>query len=245
MLALFCGTAALPHILIRYYTVASPAAARKSTIVAIASIGLFYILTLYMGLGAMVSGVVDLTSSNMSAPLLAQSFGTALFAIISAIAFATVLGTVSGLIVASSGAVAHDLMNSFLGIKLSEKGTVRAGKIAAIAVGVMAMILGILFQDMNVSYLVGWAFAVAASANLPAIIMVLFWKKTTAKGVITSVIVGLLSSLGIILLSQKTFNEVYHLVDVVAPMPINNPAIISVPLSFITLVIVSLFTQKS
>lgn len=244
MLALFCGTAALPHILIRYYTVASPAAARKSTIVAIASIGLFYILTLYMGLGAMVSGVVDLTSSNMSAPLLAQSFGTALFAIISAIAFATVLGTVSGLIVASSGAVAHDLMNSFLGIKLSEKGTVRAGKIAAIAVGVMAMILGILFQDMNVSYLVGWAFAVAASANLPAIIMVLFWKKTTAKGVITSVIVGLLSSLGIILLSQKTFNEVYHLVDVVAPMPINNPAIISVPLSFITLVIVSLFTQK-
>ncbi|OGS18581.1 MAG: cation acetate symporter, partial [Elusimicrobia bacterium RIFOXYA2_FULL_40_6] len=96
MLALFLGTAALPHILIRYYTVPDALSARKSTIVAIASIGLFYCLTLYMGLGAMVSGVIDLTNDNMSAPLLAKSFGVTIFAIISAIAFATVLGTVSG-----------------------------------------------------------------------------------------------------------------------------------------------------
>ena len=119
MLALFLGTAALPHILIRYYTVSSPAA-RKSTIVAIGVIGLFYVLTLYMGLGSMVNGVIDLTNENMSAPLLAKSFGVTIFAMISALAFATVLGTVSGLIVASSGAVAHDLMNRFMGIKMKD-----------------------------------------------------------------------------------------------------------------------------
>jgi len=245
MLALFFGTAALPHILIRYYTVPSPAAARKSTIVAIAAIGLFYVLTMYMGLGAMVSGVIDLTNDNMSAPLLAKSFGVTIFAIISALAFATVLGTVSGLIVAAAGAVAHDVMDRFMGLKLTDKAKVKAGKIASIVVGCIAMILGILFKGMNVSYLVGWAFAVAASANLPAIVMILFWKKTTAKGVVASVITGLVSALGLILLSQETFNNVYGLVGVTAPVPINNPAIISVPLSFIALVVVSLLTQKN
>ncbi len=245
MLALFCGTASLPHILIRYYTVPSPSAARKSTIVAIAAIGLFYVLTLYMGLGAMTSGVIDITNDNMSAPLLAKSFGIAIFAIISAIAFATVLGTVSGLIVASSGAVAHDFMDRFMGMKLSDKEKVKAGKIAAVIVGCIAMVLGILFKDMNVSFLVGWAFSVAASANLPAIIMILFWEKTTAKGVIASVSVGLIASLGIILLSQTTFNDVYHLVGVTSPIPINNPAIISIPMSLMTLIVVSLMTRKT
>lgn len=245
MLALFFGTAALPHILIRYYTVPTPACARKSTIVAIAVIGFFYVLTLFVGLGAMTGGVVDITNNNMSAPLLAKSFGIALFAIISAIAFATVLGTVSGLIVASSGAVAHDLMDKFFKIKMSDKGKVRAAKITAIAVGCIAMILGILFKGMNVSYLVGWAFAIAASANLPAILMILFWKRTTAKGVISSILVGLISSVTLILLSQKTFNEVYHLAHIHAPVQLNNPAIISIPLSFLTLVIVSLITRKS
>ena len=112
MLALFCGTASLPHILIRYYTVKDEAAARKSTIVGIACIGFFYVLTLYMGLGAMTSGALDVTDSNMAAPLLARSFSELLFAIISAIAFTTVLGTVSGLILASAGAVTHDLLES-------------------------------------------------------------------------------------------------------------------------------------
>jgi cation/acetate symporter len=180
----------------------------------------------------------------MSAPLLAKSFGISIFAIISAIAFATVLGTVSGLIVAASGAVAHDLMDRFFNMKLSDKRKVAAGKITAIVVGCIAMALGIVFKSMNVSFLVGWAFAVAASANLPAILMILFWKKTTAKGVIASICVGLVSSLTIILLSQETFTNVYHLANTVAPMPINNPAIVSVPLSFITLIIVSLLTKN-
>lgn len=244
MLALFLGTAALPHILIRYYTVPNAACARKSTIVAIAVIGLFYVLTLYMGLGAMVNGVIDLTNENMSAPLLAKSFGIFIFAIISALAFATVLGTVSGLIIAASGAVSHDLMDRYAGRNMSDKTKIRATRIAAIVIGGIAILLGLLFEGMNVSYLVGWAFAIAASANLPAIIMILFWKKTTKEGVIAGIIVGLIVSMGLILLSQETFDNVYKLVNVKAPVPINNPAVISVPLSFLSLVFVSLFTQK-
>ena len=243
MLALFFGTAALPHILIRYYTVKTPACARKSTIVAIAAIGFFYILTLFMGLGAMASGVLNVTTSNMSAPLLARSFGTFLFSMISAIAFATVLGTVSGLIVAASGAVAHDIMDRFGGIIKDEKHKVAAGKIAAFVVGIIAIVLGILFKGMNVSFLVGWAFAVAASANLPAILMVLFWKKTTASGIVSSIVVGMFAAIGLILISPSMYVR-YGLDPATALIPFSNPGIVSIPLSFITLIVVSLLTQK-
>ncbi len=243
MLALFLGTSALPHILIRYYTVPSQRAARKSTIVAISAIGFFYVLTLYMGLGSMINGVLDVESSNMSGPLLAKSFGIGIFSIISAIAFATVLGTVSGLIVASSGAIAHDFIDKYLKVPMTDKGKVRAGKLAAFGVGVFAIILGILFKGMNVSFLVGLAFAVAASANLPAILFLLFWKKTTAKGIAWSIVVGIISSTGIILLSP-TMYERYGLIPSSAPIPLDNPGIISIPLAVITLVVISLLTQK-
>lgn len=244
LIALFLGTAALPHILIRYYTVPTPAYARKSTIVAVAAIGLFYLLTLYLGLGAMTHGVIDITNNNMSAPLLAKYFGLGIFAVICAVAFSTILGTVSGLIVAASGAVANDIISKFLKVKLSDNKMVFAGRITAITVGIIAMVLGIMFKHMNVSFLVGWAFSVAASANLPAIIMILFWKRTTSKGVIASIAVGLVASLVLILLSPDTFSQVYQLPAASAPMPISQPAIISVPLSFITLVVVSLLTKK-
>jgi cation/acetate symporter len=243
MLALFFGTASLPHILIRYYTVPSQRDARKSTIVAIGSIGFFYILTLFMGLGAMTLGVIDLGDGNMSAPLLAKAFSPVLFAIISAIAFATVLGTVSGLIVAASGAVAHDLMDNYIGVKMSDQAKVKAGKISAIVVGIIAIGLGIAFQGMNVSFLVGWAFAVAASANLPSIIMLLFWKNTTAKGIAWSIGVGMISALGIILTSPDMYAQ-YGLDKATALHGLNQPGIVSIPLSFITLVVVSLMTQK-
>jgi cation/acetate symporter len=244
MIALFLGTAALPHILIRYYTVPSPAAARKSTIVAIAAIGFFYVLTLFMGLGAMTSGVINLADNNMSAPLLARSFGTFLFSMISAIAFATVLGTVSGLIIAASGAVAHDIMDKFAGVIKSDKQKVFAGKIVAFVVGFIAIVLGIVFKGVNVTFLVGLAFAVAASANLPAIVMMLFWKKTTGRGVTASIIVGVASAIGLILLSP-TMYELYGLDPLSAPIPLKNPGIVSIPLSFIAIVVVSLLTQKS
>jgi cation/acetate symporter len=243
MLALFLGTSALPHVLIRYYTVPSPKDARKSTIVAIGSIGFFYILTVFMGLGAMLTGVLDLQSSNMSAPLLAKYFGIVLFSCISAIAFSTVLGTVSGLIVAASGAVAHDLITNFMGIQLTDKGQVKAGKIAAVCVGIIAMILGIIFKGINVSFLVGLAFAVAAAANLPAILMMLFWKKTTSQGIVASIFVGIVTSIVIILFSPATYLDLYK-TTATAPIPLDNPGIIAIPLSFLTLVIVSLLTQK-
>jgi cation/acetate symporter len=244
MLALFLGTAALPHILIRYYTVPSPASARKSTIVAIAAIGFFYVLTLFMGLGAMVNGTINPADSNMAAPLLARSFGELLFAVISAIAFATVLGTVSGLIVAASGAVAHDLFDRYFKIKMDDRQKVRAGKISAFVIGAIAIMLGILFKGMNVTFLVGLAFAVAASANLPAITMLLFWKKTTAKGIAASIVVGIVTSLLLIAFSPELYT-LYGLNPVDAPIPLNNPGIVSIPLSFITLVVVSLLTQKA
>ncbi len=242
MIALFLGTAALPHILIRYYTVPSQRAARKSTVVAIAAIGFFYILTLFMGLGAMTSNTVNVLDNNMSAPLLARSFGTFLFAMISAIAFATVLGTVSGLIIAASGAVAHDLMDRFGGLIKNERQKVVAGRVSAFVVGAIAILLGIAFQGINVSFLVGLAFAVAASANLPCIIMMLFWKRTTSKGMVASMIVGIVASVGIIVFSP-TMWELFGLNPADAPIPLKNPGIISIPLSFIAIYLVSKLTK--
>ncbi|MBI82627.1 MAG: cation acetate symporter [Planctomycetaceae bacterium] len=244
MLALFCGTASLPHILIRYYTVKDAQSARKSTIVGIGSIGFFYILTLYLGLGAMTSGSLDVTNSNMAAPLLAKSMNEWLFAIISAIAFTTVLGTVSGLILASAGAVSHDLIQSVLKIELDDRQQVRVAKIASVVVGGVAILLGILFQDLNVSYLVGWAFSVAASANLPALVTILFWKGVTRQGVIAGVTVGMTSSLAWILLSADTFTKVYGLSADSAIVPFSQPGIVTIPLGFVTLIVVSLLTRQ-
>jgi cation/acetate symporter len=245
MLALFCGTASLPHILIRYYTVKDQASARKSTIVGIGAIGFFYVLTLYLGLGAMTSGQLDLTNSNMAAPLLAKSFNEWLFAIISAIAFTTVLGTVSGLIIAATGAVVHDLITSFFRVKLTDHEKVRVGKWAAGVVGVIAIVLGILFEKMNVNFLVGWAFSVAASANLPSLVMVLFWKRTTKQGITAAIVVGMVSSLSWILLSGDTYSAVYGLPADQAIVPFSQPGIITIPLGFVVLVVVSLLTQRT
>lgn len=245
MLALFCGTAALPHILIRYYTVKDPTAARKSTVVGIMAIGFFYLLTLYIGLGAMVSGNIDPKDSNMSAPLLAKVFGAFPFALISAIAFTTVLGTVSGLILAASGAVAHDLIEVVGRRKLKDHAKVGAAKIAAMTVGVIAVVLGILFKDFNASFLVGWAFNIAASANLPAIVMILFWSGTTRQGVIASILVGLITSLAWLLLSGPAFKEIYKLNPSEAIVPFSQPGLVTIPLAFFTLVIVSYWTRQT
>jgi cation/acetate symporter len=244
MLALFCGTASLPHILIRYYTVKDQAAARKSTIVGIASIGFFYVLTLFIGLGAMTSGSLDVTDSNMAAPLLAKSFSPLLFAMISAIAFTTVLGTVSGLIIAAAGAVVHDLCGSVLGMQVPDHAKVRLAKIASVAVGVIAILLGILFEGMNVTYLVGWAFSIAASANLPSLVMLLFWKGTTRQGIIAAVTVGMLSSLGWILLSGDTYKQIYGLDPESAIVPFSQPGIVTIPLGFLVLTAVSILTGR-
>lgn len=249
MLALFCGTAALPHILIRYYTVKDALSARKSTVVGIGAIGLFYILTLFLGLGAMTSGTLDLSDTNMSAPLLARSMGELPFACISAIAFTTVLGTVSGLIMAASGAIVHDLLINVAKIELSDESTVRYAKIAAVGVGVIAMWLGIQFQKINVTFLVGWAFNIAASANLPALIMLLFWRHTTKQGITAAIAIGMVSSLAWVLGSKEALQNVYGFsasdAALKAWVPFSQPAIVTVPLGFLVLVIVSLATRKA
>ena len=245
MLALFCGTASLPHILIRYYTIKDELSARKSTVVGIAAIGFFYVLTLFFGLGAMTSGALDVTDSNMSAPLLARSINEFLFAVLSAVAFTTILGTVSGLIMAASGAVAHDIMTNLLHMEVDEHKQVRAAKFTALGVGIVAMALGILFRKLNVNFLVGWAFNIAASANLPALVMLLFWKRTTKEGISAAIIVGMLSSLAWILLSAQAYRDVYNLDPAKAIVPFSQPAIVTIPLGFVVLVLVSLLTQRS
>ena len=242
MLALFAGTASLPHILIRYYTVKDVMAVRKSTVVGIGAIGLFYVLTLYLGLGAMTSGSLDVTNNNMAAPLLARSFSEPLFAIISAIAFTTVLGTVSGLILAASGAVVHDVLSHVVKMELTDDAKVRAGKLVAVAVGIVAMLLGIAFERLNVSFLVGWAFNVAASANLPALVMLLFWKRTTKQGIVAAILVGMASSLAWILCSAQAYRDVYGWPAEEALVPFSQPGIVTIPLGFLVLVVVSLLT---
>lgn len=248
MVALFCGTASLPHILIRYYTVKDAASARKSTVVGIAAIGIFYVLTLFLGLGAMTSGTMDLTDTNVTAPLLARSLGELPFACICAIAFTTVLGTVAGLIMAASGAIVHDLLGNVMKIELDDRKKVHAAKVASVFVGILGMCLGILFAKLNVTFLVAWAFNIAASANLPALIMLLFWRGTTKQGITWAILLGLLSSLGWVLGSKEALENVYGYTkdDALkyALVPFSQPAIITVPLGFITLIAVSLFTKK-
>lgn len=249
MLALFCGTASLPHILIRYYTVKDARAARRSTVVGIATIGFFYILTLFIGLAALTSGArpIDPSGSNQAAPLLAKTFGALPFAIISAVAFTTVLGTVSGLIMAASGAIVHDLMTNFFKLELDDAAKVRWGKMVSIVVGAVAMVLGILFKDLNATFLVGWAFNIAASANLPALVMLLFWGGTTKQGITWAIFIGLFSSLGWVLLSKEAFQHVYHFsaseAAAQALVPWSQPGIITIPLGFVVLIAVSLITR--
>ena len=134
------------------------------------------------------------------------------------------LGTVSGLIMAGAGAVAHDLLESYFRVPMDDRRKVLFGKCAAGVIGVVAMMLGIVFEKMNATVLVGWAFNIAASANLPALVMLLFWKRTTRQGIITSVAVGMVTSLAWILLSPECFEKVYK-IKAVSPMPFSNPGL--------------------
>ena len=140
---------------------------------------------------------------------------------------------------------AHDLIDNYMGKNLTDEAKVKAGKIAAFSVGIVAIVLGIAFKGMNVSFLVGWAFAVAASANLPAILMVLFWKKTTAKGVSSSIIVGIVSALTIIITGPSIGKKFFGIMEAKdAIQPLDSPAIISFTLALLTIIVVSLATQK-
>jgi len=232
--ALVLGTAGLPHILIRFYTVPDAKTARLSVVWAMGIIGAFYLMTTFFGFGAatIVGKEYILANGgvNMSAPLLAKVLGgEILFAFISAVAFATILAVVAGLTISASTSFAHDFWTNVVhhGVARSPGEEVRVARATAFVVGVVAIIIAILLgPGANVAFLVGLAFAVAASANLPAIVYSLFWKRFNTAGALGSLGVGLVSSIGLILMSPSVQGPS-------AFFPLDNPGLVSVPLGFL------------
>ncbi|MBH0243800.1 cation acetate symporter [Streptomyces cavourensis] len=248
-IALVLGTAGLPHILIRFYTVPTAKAARKSVNWAIGIIGAFYLMTIVLGFGAAaILNPDDIIASNKAgntaAPLAALEIGggsgstggAILLAVISAVAFATILAVVAGLTLASSSSFAHDIYaNVIRKGQATEKEEVRAARWATVAIGVVSIALGALARDLNVAGLVALAFAVAASANLPTILYSLFWKRFTTQGALWSIYGGLSSSVLLVLFSPVVSSKptsMFPSVDF-AWFPLENPGLISIPLGFL------------
>ncbi|OIP49024.1 MAG: cation acetate symporter [Deltaproteobacteria bacterium CG23_combo_of_CG06-09_8_20_14_all_60_8] len=216
-MALVLGTAGLPHILMRFFTVPTAQAARKSVIWAMIIIGGFYVLTLFLGLGAAINvGAAKISAfdkgGNMAAPLLAQFvgggadsiLGNLFLAFVAAVAFATIVAVVAGLVLASASAMAHDI---YVGVIRGDHATpeeqVRAARISALIVGVVSIGLGIMAKGQNVAHLVGLAFAVAASSNLPAVVMTLYWKRCNTGGVVLGMVVGAVTAIGLVMVSPN------------------------------------------
>jgi len=250
-IALVLGTAGLPHILIRFYTVPTARAARRSVLWAIGIIGSFYLLTLALGFGAaaLVGGAAIRAQNpggNTAAPQLAQALGVKYFggdlggaaflAVIAAVAFATILAVVAGLTLASSSSMSHDFYANVVkkGVT-SERQEVVVARVSALIIGAISIVLGILAKDLNVAFLVALAFAVAASGNLPAILYSLFWKRFNTSGAVWAVYGGLISAVVLVFFSPV----VSGLPTSMFPkqdwqwFPLSNPGIISIPLGFI------------
>jgi cation/acetate symporter len=288
-IALIFGTAGLPHILVRFYTVPSAKAARTSVVWAMILIGSFYIMTTFLGFGAAtlvgkgnigvrMSGdeairfietnperaaalheqlathgyIVPAPNNNLAAPLLAETLGgELLLSFVAAIAFATILAVVAGLTIASSTAFAHDVwLNVVKGGQEDEREQVMVARIAACVIGAMSIGLAIALKNLNVAFLVGLAFAVAASANVPSIVLTLYWRRFNTAGMITGMLVGLISSVVLIILSPAVMGvdhptaAVRKLIQRPALFPLENPAIVSVPLGFLAAVIGTLLTRE-
>ncbi|MFF3099331.1 cation acetate symporter [Streptomyces cyaneofuscatus] len=248
-IALVLGTAGLPHILIRFYTVPTAKAARKSVNWAIGIIGAFYLMTIVLGFGAAAilkpgDIIASNKAGNTAAPLAALEIGggsgstggAILLAVISAVAFATILAVVAGLTLASSSSFAHDIYaNVIRKGQATEKEEVRAARWATVAIGIVSIALGALARDLNVAGLVALAFAVAASANLPTILYSLFWKRFTTQGALWSIYGGLSSSVLLVLFSPVVSSKptsMFPSVDF-AWFPLENPGLISIPLGFL------------
>ena len=216
-MALVLGTAGLPHILMRFFTVPTAQEARKSVIWAMIIIGGFYVLTLFLGLGAAINVGADKIATfdkggNMAAPLLAQFIGggadsllgNLFLAFVAAVAFATIVAVVAGLVLASASAMAHDIYVGVIrGDHANPDEQVRAARISALIVGVVAIGLGIMAKGQNVAHLVGLAFAVAASSNLPAVVMTLYWKRCNTGGIVLGMVVGAVTAIGLVMVSPN------------------------------------------
>ncbi|GAB3597665.1 Cation/acetate symporter ActP [Corynebacterium faecale] len=241
-IALVLGTAGLPHVLMRFYTVPTALEARKSVTWAIVLIGAFYLMTLILGYGAAALVGPDRIleapgAQNAAAPLLAFELGGSIFmALISAVAFATVLAVVAGLAITASAAVGHDIYNAVLRDgKSTEAEQVRVSRITVIVIGIISIVLGILAMTQNVAFLVALAFAIAASANLPTILYSLYWKKFNTTGAVAAIYTGLISALLLIFFSPAVSGTDTSMVPGAdwAIFPLKNPGIISIPLAFI------------
>ena len=244
-LALVLGTAGLPHILMRFFTVPDAKAARGSVVWAMFLIGAFYLMTTALGFGARAvlgTGGEEAAGSggNLAAPLLAQEIGGGegtvggdlFLAIIAAVAFATILAVVAGLVISASGAMAHDIWSNIVRKdRDSEREEVVVARIAALGVGAVAILIAIVGgSGLNVSFMVGLAFAVAASANFPALLLALTWRRFTTAGAVTGVLFGVVSSIGLIILSPGVWPGPD---SEGSPWPLENPGIVSIPLGFV------------
>jgi len=259
-LALVFGTAGLPHILVRFYTVPDAKTARHSVVWAMVLIGSFYIMTTFLGFGAATIVGPDFIKghggTNMSAPLLAQALaGNIFFAFISSIAFATILAVVAGLTISATTSFSHDFWTNVIhnGVERKPGEEVLVARISAFVVGAVAIGIAILLgPTANVAFLVALAFAVAASANLPVIVLSIFWRRFNTAGAVTGLAVGLLASIGLILVSPSimgidtatTAASARHLIQHVPLFPLENPGILSIPLGFLGAIVGTLSSSE-
>jgi cation/acetate symporter len=247
-IALMFGTAGLPHILMRFFTVSDGKEARKSVFVATGLIGYFYILTFIMGFGAIVlvlgaeggmyladDGKTLKGMNNMAAIWLAHAVGGDYFlGFISAVAFATILAVVSGLTLAGASAVSHDLYaQAFNDGKVDEATEMKVSKYATIGIGIAAIIFGIAFEKQNIAFVVALAFTIAASANFPVLFMSIFWKKLTTRGAVIGGYVGLASALILVILGPVVWTQILGMGEAIVPYKF--PAVFSVPMAFIAI----------
>ena len=248
-LALMFGTAGLPHILMRFFTVSDAKQARKSVAYATGFIGYFYLLTFIIGFGAIIlisnnPSYLDgsntlIGGNNMAAIHLAHAVGgDILLGFISAVAFATILAVVSGLTLAGASAISHDLYaNAFFKGKQTEKSEMFVSKIATIFLGILSIYLGIIFQDQNVAFMVGLAFAIAASANYPLLLLSIYWKKLTTKGAVVGGSLGLLSAITFVILGPVVWVDI--LGNTAPIFPYKYPALFSMSITFLIIWILS------
>lgn len=253
LIALVLGTAGLPHILMRFFTVKDAKTARSSVIYAVWIIGIFYVLTIFLGFGAAKfvgadAIIAENAAGNMAAPMLAGILGgSALESFVAAVAFATILAVVAGLVLSGASAIAHDIYGEIIKKgKVTEKQQVNAARIASLSVAAVSILLALGSEKLNVAFLVSLAFCIAASANVPTILFTIYWKRFNTTGAVASMLTGLIVALVLVAMSPSVVNPVPGAAFFVGNpiFPYANPAIISVPAGFLAAIIGTLVSSR-